>query len=154
RALRLRGRGADRLGSVDETFAVVRVVPCRPGALTGGGGRAREVVGLLSEAGADLGRVQLRIGTAEQGRDAGDVRRRHRRTTEKPLSAANMNAQTVFSGKNSWLPASAIRIDDTFTPGATPTIPMPFFAPAIVPATCVPCSPTGRHAPGRVSALP
>src|SRR4051794_35228474 len=65
-----------------------------------------------------------------------------------------MNAQTVFSGKNNWLPASAIRIDDTFTPGATPIIPAPFFAPAIVPATCVPCSPTGRQAPGRVSTLP
>jgi hypothetical protein len=73
---------------------------------------------------------------------------------ETPLSAANMNAQTVFSGKNNWLSASATRIDDTFTPGATPTMPAPLRAAAIVPATCVPCSPTGRQAPGRVSILP
>ncbi len=38
--------------------------------------------------------------------------------------------------------------------GATPTMPLPFLAAAIVPATWVPCSPTGRQAPARVSSLP
>src|SRR5882757_2626070 len=47
-----------------------------------------------------------------------------------------------------------MRIDETLTPGATPTMPLPSLAAAIDPATCVPCSPTGRQAPGRVSSFP
>jgi hypothetical protein len=75
--------------------------------------------------------------------------------TETPLSAAKTNAQTVFSGKNNcWPSGSATRIEETLTPGATPTMPLPSLAAAIVPATCVPCAATGRQAPGRVSALP
>jgi hypothetical protein len=74
--------------------------------------------------------------------------------TDTPLSAAKTNAQTVFSGKNSWLLGSATRIEEIRTPGATPTMPLPSLAAATEPATWVPCSPTGRQAPGRVSTLP
>src|SRR5215218_8330710 len=35
-------------------------------------------------------------------------------------------------------PSSTTFTDATFTPGATPAIPMPLIAAAIVPATCVP----------------
>jgi hypothetical protein len=58
-----------------------------------------------------------------------------------------MNAQTTASGKKNpaALPAlmAAIR---TF--GATPPMPRPFFAAAIVPAVCVPWPLSSIHAPG------
>ena len=65
---------------------------------------------------------------------------------------AHMNAQTIISGnrKKSGLIAlmAAIR-----TLGATPTMPTPFEAAAIVPAVCVPC-PSRSLAGGRVAGAP
>ena len=57
--------------------------------------------------------------------------------TSTPCVAAHMNAQTTASGKKnpSALPAL---IPAILTFGATPTIPIPFDAAAIVPAVCVP----------------
>jgi hypothetical protein len=48
-----------------------------------------------------------------------------------------MNAQMTASGKKNPLPLPAL-MPAIFTFGATPTIPMPFLAAAIVPAVCVP----------------
>ena len=74
--------------------------------------------------------------------------------TLKPWSPAHTKPQMVFSAKNKLVLGSAIRTEEIFTPGATPMTPLPFLAAAIVPATCVPCVPTSRQAPVRVSALP
>ncbi|NUL31587.1 proprotein convertase P-domain-containing protein, partial [Streptomyces lunaelactis] len=41
---------------------------------------------------------------------------------------AHMNPQTVFSAKNMLVFGSAIRTEETFTPGATPMTPLPFLA--------------------------
>jgi hypothetical protein len=65
-----------------------------------------------------------------------------------------MKPQIVFSAKNMLVVGSAMRTEAIFTPGATPTTPLPFFAAAMVPATWVPWVPTSRQAPARVSALP
>ena len=58
-----------------------------------------------------------------------------------------MNAQTTDSGKKnpSEFPALMPAI---WTLGATPTIPMPFFAAAIVPAVWVPCPLSSCQAAG------
>ena len=50
---------------------------------------------------------------------------------------AHMNAHTTASGKKNPAALPAL-IPAIFTFGATPTIPMPFFAAAIVPAVWVP----------------
>jgi hypothetical protein len=57
--------------------------------------------------------------------------------TSKPWLPAHMNAQTTISGKKK--PSSFdVLTPAIFTFGATPTMPMPFCAAAIVPAVCVP----------------
>jgi hypothetical protein len=57
--------------------------------------------------------------------------------TAIPCVPAHMKAQTTISGKKK--PSSLdVLIPAILTFGATPTIPMPFCAAAIVPAVCVP----------------
>ena len=66
---------------------------------------------------------------------------------------AHTNAHTTASGKKnpSALPALMPAI---FTFGATPTMPIPLEAAAIVPAVWVPWPLSSSHAPGELSATP
>jgi hypothetical protein len=60
-----------------------------------------------------------------------------------------MKEQTIISGKRN--PSLFVDLMPAiFTLGATPTIPMPFCAAAIVPAVCVPWA--KRSLPGRSGA--
>src|SRR5688572_16245369 len=69
-------------------------------------------------------------------------------------SAAQRYAQMAASGKMN--PSSLTTLTDaTFTPGATPAMPTPLMAPAIVPATWVPWSEVvGLQAATLVSTTP
>ncbi len=53
------------------------------------------------------------------------------------VAAAHMNAQITASGKKN-PSASPALIAVILTPGATPTMPIPFWAAAMIPAVCVP----------------
>ncbi len=66
---------------------------------------------------------------------------------------AHMNAHTTASGKKN-PPAVPALMPASFTLGATPTIPIPFLAAAIVPAVWVPCPLSSIHAAGLVSGTP
>src|SRR6266849_3923850 len=66
---------------------------------------------------------------------------------------AHMNAHTTASGKKKPAVSPAL-IPAIFTFGATPTMPMPFRAAAIVPAVWVPWPLSSFHADGEVLVLP
>ena len=70
-------------------------------------------------------------------RRTASIRSRPRRMTSTWRSPAHMNAQITASGKKNPTALPAL-MPAIFTFGATPTMPTPFDAAAIVPAVCVP----------------
>ena len=70
-----------------------------------------------------------------------------------PCVPAHMNAHTTASGKKKPAALPAL-IPASFTFGATPTIPIPFAAAAMVPAVWVPCPLSSAQAAGLVSGAP
>ena len=74
--------------------------------------------------------------------------------TSSLRSPAHMNEQTTASGKNRPSARPAL-MPATFTFGATPTMPAPLDAAAIVPAVCVPwpLSSSAAAAPGSATPL-